>query len=148
MDPTRTVCATEQTWMWDGWTNGQTECNQYTPQQLRWAGGIMSDKHHEGEENRHHNSKNFWNQLTHSKEKQYLYVRPGSKQPSGESFLLRVCSLLCWVCDTNAGNASPFWRTGHGWVVRTFGIVTGGGVALRLWGPCSTLGSSTWAIHS
>ena len=33
---------------------------------------------------------------------------------------------------------------GHGQVVRTFGIIAGGGVALRLWGPLSRLVFSTW----
>ena len=50
MDPTRTVGATEQTRdarqtrdgrRTDGWTDGRTEWNQYNPQQLRCAGGIM-----------------------------------------------------------------------------------------------------------
>ena len=43
MDPTRTVEATEQTRdagrTRDGQTDGRTEWNQYTPQQLRCAGG-------------------------------------------------------------------------------------------------------------
>ena len=53
MDPTRTIGATEQTWnaghtdgwtdgqtdgLMDRWTNGRTEWNQYTPQQLCCAG--------------------------------------------------------------------------------------------------------------
>ena len=43
MDPTRTVEATERTrdaGRTDGRTDGRTEWNQYTPQQLRCAGGI------------------------------------------------------------------------------------------------------------
>ena len=41
MDPTRTLGATEQTRnveRTDGWTDGRTEWNQYTPQQLCSAG--------------------------------------------------------------------------------------------------------------
>ena len=34
---------------------------------------------------------------------------------------------------------------GHGRVVRTLGIIVGGGVTLRLWAPRSILGSSTWS---
>ena len=37
-----TACGTDG--RTDGWTDGRTEWNQYTPQQLRWAGGIMSNK--------------------------------------------------------------------------------------------------------
>ena len=40
MDPTRTVGATERT-RDAGWTDGQTEWNQYSPQQLRCAEGII-----------------------------------------------------------------------------------------------------------
>ena len=43
MDPTKTLGATAQTWdvgQTDGRRDGQTEWNQYTPQQLRCVGGI------------------------------------------------------------------------------------------------------------
>ena len=49
MDPTRTVGATEQTRdvgqtdeQMDRQTEGQTEWNQYTPQQLRCSRGIIA----------------------------------------------------------------------------------------------------------
>ena len=58
MDPTRTVEATARTWdagrtrdergtdgRTDGQTDGRTELNQYTPQQLRCAGGIITKYH-------------------------------------------------------------------------------------------------------
>ena len=38
MDPTRTVGATERTWVRDGRTDGRTEWNQYIPQHLCCAG--------------------------------------------------------------------------------------------------------------
>ena len=54
-------------------------------------------------------------------------------------------SLLCRVCDTIRLVPVRFWRTGHGRVVRTIGIVADGGFALRPWGPRSKLCSSTWS---
>ena len=45
MDPTRTVGATERT-RDAGRADGQTEWNQYTPQQLRGVGGIMNIFHY------------------------------------------------------------------------------------------------------
>ena len=48
MDPTKTVGTTEQTrdaGQRDGQTDGRTEWNQYTPQQLRCAGGIIKQNH-------------------------------------------------------------------------------------------------------
>ena len=74
----------------------------------------------------------------------FLLANARCKQPSGELFLLRVGLLLCLVCDAIWLVPVRFWRTGPGWVVRTLGIIAGGGVALRLWGPRSKLGSSTW----
>ena len=38
-----------------------------------------------------------------------------------------------------------FWRMGHGREVRTLGIIAGGGVVSRLWGPRSKLPSSIWS---
>ena len=70
---------------------------------------------------------------------EYAIVR--CKQPSGESFLLRVVVPGVW-CLT--ASASPF-LTGHGLVVRTLGIIAGGRVALRLWSLRSKLGSSRWS---
>ena len=52
--------------------------------------------------------------------------------------------VVCWVWYYMA-SASLFLRTGHALVVRPLGIIAGGGVALRLWGPRSLLGSSTWS---
>ena len=50
MDPTRTVEATERTrdagQTRDGRTDGRTEWNQYTPQQLRCSRGIIIQRHH------------------------------------------------------------------------------------------------------
>ena len=45
----------------------------------------------------------------------------------------------------HTATASPFWWTAHSLVVRTLGIIAGGGVALRLWGLRLLLGSSTWS---
>ena len=45
----------------------------------------------------------------------------------------------------HTASASPFWWTAHSLVVRTLGIIADGGVALRLWGLRSLLGSSTWS---
>ena len=42
-------------------------------------------------------------------------------------------------------SSSLFLWTGHALEVRPLGIIAGGGVALRLWGPRSLLGSSAWS---
>ena len=75
----------------------------------------------------------------------FLYASARYKQLIGESFPIRICSLLCRMCDTIRLVPVRFCRTGHGLVVRTLSIIAGGGVALRLWGPRSKSGSSTWS---
>ena len=74
-------------------------------------------------------------------------IYPGVSSPEGNhsSSQLRVGSLLYRVCDTIRTVPVRFWRTGHGLVVWTLGKLAGGGVALRLWGPRSNVGSSTWS---
>ena len=67
----------------------------------------------------------------------YLYTYARCKQPSGESFLSRIGSMLCQVCDTIRPVPIRFWCAGHAREVRTLGTIVGGGVA-----TCATLGSS------
>ena len=62
----------------------------------------------------------------------YIYVMPN-------------LSLLCGVRDTIHLVPVRYWRTDHGRVVRTLGIIAGAGVVLKLWGSCSKLASSTWS---
>ena len=73
----------------------------------------------------------------------YLYASARCKQLSGESFLLRIDSLLRAMCDTV--QLVPFrfdgW-VGHGWEVETLDITVGGGrcfwdseARVRNWAP-------------
>ena len=70
---------------------------------------------------------------------------PGVNSPVAKSFLFRVGSLLCRLRDIIRLVPVRFWRKGHGRVANSYGILAGGWVAWRLWGPRSKQASSTWS---
>ena len=76
---------------------------------------------------------------------QLLYTRVRYKQPSGDSFLLIVRSLLCRGSDPLRPEPIRFSRMGHGQNVRTRDTVVGGGVASNFRARGSQMASSTWS---
>ena len=59
-------------------------------------------------------SRNMPSWLLHTPKRLYLYASARCKQPSGQSFLSVIGSLLCWVSDTIRLVTIRIWRMDRG----------------------------------